>query len=409
MTPADSLAPMLAAWLEHIRHLSVEIGERGSTTEGERRGALYCAEQMDRIGLKPTTETFLSARSIFQPHLLGGLLMLLAFILHPLGGSVTAALALVISLIVLASELLELGFLPNPYRWLLPKGKSQNVHAVIPPAGEHHRDLLLVGHIDTQRTPLIFRTAAWVEAYKRFTTIVFVLFVAQNVLYLLGLIFTWHWVWYASIPTALSAVLLAAICLQADLTPFTAGANDNASAVGIVLALAEQLTTKPLQHTRVFAVCTGCEEVQHYGMIDFLRRHRTEMVQPAAFIFELVGCAGPGWLTQEGIVVPFQSDARLRSLAENLSQEHPELGAYPVSINGGNTEMADCVQAGIPAITLFGLKPDGEAPYWHQIGDTFDKIDLEVMARTWEFTCRMIEKIDAGNPCDGADRPHTSH
>ena len=71
----------------------------------------------------------------------------------------------------------------------------------------------------------------------------------------------------------LFAVILAAICIEADSTPFTAGANDNATAAGMVLTLAEQFRKKPLEHTRVWAVCTGCEEVQHYGMIDFYRRH----------------------------------------------------------------------------------------------------------------------------------------
>lgn len=54
-----------------------------------------------------------------------------------------------------------------------------------------------------------------------------------------------------------------ALCIEADRTPFTAGANDNASAVGLVLTLAEALVKQPLQHTRVWLACTGCEEVQH--------------------------------------------------------------------------------------------------------------------------------------------------
>ncbi len=393
-SPAAPLSSAIAGWLEHVRALAVDIGPRGSTTQGERRGAQYCQAQFQRIGLQPTWETFRSARSIFQPHLLGSLLMIAAFIIYPLGGRVSALIALLLSLVVLASELLELGFFSNPYRWLLPKGESQNVFAVIPPAGEHRQDLILVGHIDTQRTPLIFRTPAWVEAYKKFTTVVFVLFVAQIALFLLGLIFGWGWVWYAAIPTAVCAALLAAVCLQADLTPFTAGANDNATAVGQVLALAETFARQPLEHTRVFAVCSGCEEVQHYGMIDFLRRHRQEMRNPRALVFEMTGCAGPAWLVQEGIIVPFRSDPELRALAERLAAEHPEWDAYPASITGGNTEMADCLNAGVPAIALFGQKRDGETPYWHQTGDTFDKMDPAVMQRTWDFTRAMIAEID---------------
>jgi hypothetical protein len=43
-------------WLAHIRALAVDIGPRGSTTEGERRGAAYCAEVFRRLGLAPQVE-----------------------------------------------------------------------------------------------------------------------------------------------------------------------------------------------------------------------------------------------------------------------------------------------------------------------------------------------------------------
>ena len=247
--------------LKHVRVLSEEIGPRGSTTAGERRGAEYCQTEMERSGLRPSLETFTSARSIFHPHLLGGALMLAAFALYPLFGRTSALLAALLSILVLASELLELGFKDNLFRRLVPKGQSQNVVSVIPPSGEHRQDLVLIGHIDTQRTPLVFRTPGWVEAYKLFTTVAFVLFAVQIVLALVGSIFGWGWIWYAMIPSAVSAALLVALCVEADRTPFTAGANDNASSVGMVLALAERFAASPLERTRVYCACTGCEEV----------------------------------------------------------------------------------------------------------------------------------------------------
>ena len=123
-----------------------------------------------------------------------------------------------------------------------------------------------------------------------------------------------------------------AMCIQADRTPFTAGANDNASAVGLVLTLAETLRNTPLRHTRVWLACTGCEEVQHYGAIDFFRRHRDALKQPTAIAFEMLGCAGPSWLTREGIIVPFRADPGLVNLAEEIAAQHPELDAYPARL-----------------------------------------------------------------------------
>jgi hypothetical protein len=394
MHEPTSSHPQIATWLAHIRALAVDIGPRGSTREGERKGAEYARTQFEKFGLKPIWESFKSARSIFQPHLLGSALMLLAFMVFPFGGRTTAVIAALLSLLVLVSELQELGFQDNLYRRILPKGESQNVHAVVPAAAEHRQDLVLVGHLDSQRTPLIFRSPAWVKIYDRFTTVVFITFILQVLLYTLAIFFVWSWTWLATIPTAVCAVLLAALCIQADSTPFTAGANDNATAAGLVLTLAEFFAKNPLQHTRVFAVCTGCEEVQHYGMIDWYKRHRSELKNPRAVVFEMLGCAGPAWLTREGIIVPFKADAEMVILIERLARDHPEWGAYETKISGGNTEMADAVRFKVPAITLFGMTRDGVAPFWHQVGDTFDKMDPVVMEKTWATVNALIQELD---------------
>jgi hypothetical protein len=394
MPEPTSSHPRIASWLSHIRALSVDIGPRGPTREGERQGALYAQAQFKKLGLTATLETFQSARSIFHPHLLASCLMLVAFIIFPLGGKTTIVLAELLSIFVLVCELLELGFVNNPFRMIVPKGQSQNVFAIIPPKGDHRRDLVLVGHLDSQRTPIIFSTRRWVKIYDRFTMVVFVTFIWQIIIYGLAVFIDLPWAWYASIPTAICSVLLAIMCLHAEATPFTAGANDNASAVGMVLALAEEIISQPLEHTRVLAVCTGCEEVQHYGMIDFYKRHLSELKNPTALVFEMLGCVSPAWLKKEGIIVPFKPDPHLVEIAESLAAEHPEWDAHPTYISGGNTEMADAARCKIPAITITGTTRDGESPYWHQLADTYDKMQPELMEKTWNLTLGMISRLD---------------
>ena len=394
MTEPTSSHPQISTWLKHVRALSVDIGPRGPTYEGERQGAVYAQSEFQRMGLEATWENFRSARSIFLPHVLASILMLLAFAIFPFGGKVTAIISAVLSLLVIVNELLELGFKDNFFRRIVPKAESQNVFAVIPPAGEHLRDLVLVGHLDSQRTPIFFRSPRWVKIYNNFTTVIFITYIVQVALYTLAIFVPLGWIWYATIPSAVCAVIMAAFFIEADLSPFTAGANDNATAVGMVLTLAEELKGQPLQHTRVFTICTGCEEVQHYGMIDWYQRHRAELKYPSAVVLEMLGVDGPAWLTREGIIVPFKPDPGLASACQHIAADHPELGAYPASISGGNTEMADAVRAHVPAITIFGMTRDGIAPYWHQKEDTFDKMKPDVMQRTWDFTRALLEKID---------------
>jgi hypothetical protein len=386
--------PYVDKWLAHIRVLSEEIGPRGSTTEGERRGSEYCNDILRSLGLDSNLENFTSAKSIFQPHLFTSIAILAAFLIYPLAGRASALAAAIISALALVSDLLELSFINNPLRWIVSKGTSQNAVATLVPKEEHIQDLILIGHVDSQRTPLVFKSPRWVGVYKAFTTIAFVAFSLQVLLYFLGTFTLWRWIWPVSGLSALSAFLLAAMCIQADSTPFCHGANDNATAAGLVLTLTEHFKAEPLRNTRLWLVCTGCEEVQHYGAIDFFRRHMKDLVNPKSLVFEMLGCSGPAWLAKEGIIVPFHASPEMVRLAERVSDEHPELNAYATSISGGNTEMADALRNGIPAITLFGLTPSGEAPFWHMVGDTFDKIDPAVLAKNYEFAWYFIQAID---------------
>ena len=383
------------SWLGHIANLAEGVGPRGSTTEAERRAAEYCACVLQDLGLRPEIEGFLSARSIYQPHLIAAGLMLVSFAVYPILGGAGAALAAALAWLALVSDLLELSFRENPLRWVLPKAASQNVVAVAPSAAAPRQDLVLIGHLDSHRTPLIFSSAGWVAVYKAFTTVAFVAFLGQAALYTLGIFSPAAWIWPATLPVALCALLLIGLCMQADSTPFSAGANDNATGAALVVTLAEWLRRQPLRHTRVWLVCSGCEEVQHYGAIDFFRRHRAELHSPRTIAFEMLGCAGPAWLVREGIVVPFHANPEMAGLAQRVAEKHPELQAYPGRINGGNTEMADALRVGIPAITLMGLAPSGEAPYWHQVGDTVDQIDAKVLSRALAFTWEYLRALDA--------------
>ncbi|MCK5429379.1 MAG: M28 family peptidase, partial [Anaerolineales bacterium] len=338
----------LPIWLGHVKVLAEDIGPRGSTTEKEKEASEYCQQVFRNLQLTPHMETFISAKSIYHPHLLASLFMLLAFFLYPLYGRASATLAALISLISFASQMLELSIHDNLFRRLIPKGDSQNVFAVLPPEHEHKQDLVLIGHVDSHRTPLIFSSPTWVKAFQVFTAVGFLLGLTQVLLYIIGSLTLWSWIWPVTIFSALGAVIMVAIFIQADSTPFSAGANDNASAAGLVLTLAQHFRNEPLQNTRVWLVCTGCEEVQHYGAIDFFRRHTAELKNPVAVVFEMMGCAGPSWLTKEGIIIPFHADRNLAQLAEQVAEANPHLGAYPSQISGGNSEMTDALRVGIP-------------------------------------------------------------
>lgn len=405
--PVTEVTARVAVWLEHVRALAEGIGLRLPTSRGEAKAAEYCRDTLSSLGYDPKTEEFPSTGSVFMPHLVAASLFLLAFVVYPLFPPVSRYLALAVTSFALFSETMEITLRPHPVQMVLPKRPSRNVLAVAEPAGgpgsaqatAPAQDIVVIGHMDSQHTPIIFSSKGWMAAYRLYSTLAFVAFVIQEFLYVGGAFGGWTWAWPASAATAFMALLLVALTLQAELSPSTHGANDNATAAGLVLTLAEDLRRRPLGRSRVWLVCSGSEEALHEGAKSFFARHKGELQNPRAVVLEMLGCAGPAWLIKEGFVLPLPSHPSLRRVAERVAASNADLGAHGSVLVGGVTEMSDAILAGVPAITLIGLGPDGSTPYWHQPADTVDKIDASpggAMERNYRFVKAFLEAVDAG-------------
>ncbi|MGB9775857.1 MAG: M28 family peptidase [Anaerolineae bacterium] len=382
--------------MDHIRYLAEAIGPRGSTTPQEAEAARYAARVLKDLGLEPVTESFTSARSAWYPYVLFTGLVLLAEILFWAAGRVGAMIAAVLTTVALASVLLELAFRPNPIRWILPKGRSQNVWARRMPSGEVRQKVVVMGHLDTHRTPLAFSTDRWVRLFSRLVPLGLASSVALLVLFILGVAvpgLLWR---FLSLPFALVILGVFLITIQADFSPYTAGANDNATGAGIVLSLAERLSREPLARTAVWLVLSGCEEVGCYGAEDFARRHREELGDAIWITLDSVGGAhsSPAYLTHETFLLTVPSDPELLRLAERIAARHPEWGVHPHHFRGAYTEGSIAAQYGFRVLTFTSHRRDGILPEWHRPTDTVDHLDPQVVEHTEALIGELLQEID---------------
>ena len=53
-----------------------------------------------------------------------------------------------------------------------------------------------------------------------------------------------------------------------------------------------------------------------------------------------------------------------------------------------------CASASPPSPSA-GRRATGDMPHWHQVGDTFDKMNPEVLERAYAFTWAFISALDA--------------
>jgi hypothetical protein len=383
--------------MEHITNLCREIGPRGSTTVDEKRAAEYAARVLGDCGLEPQINPFASARSAWYPFVLFAGLMLVGLLFFLGGGRIASLVALVLGAVSIASVLLELSFLPNPLRWILPRAESQNVSARIPARDAARRKMVLVGHLDTHRTPLVFSSGTWLRVFGILIPLGLLASIVLLAMFTVGVVIDFGpWRWSALLP-GLFLVGILAVSLQADLTPFTEGANDNGSGAGIVLSLAEHLAANPLGGTDAWVVLTGCEEVGCYGADAFLREHKDALSRALWLTLDTVGGEDTvlGYLTKETFLLSTHSDQGLLQIADSIATERPELKARPHRFRGAYTEGAIGRKHGLRVLTLIATRPTGAVPDWHRPTDVLERVSEEAVDRCEAFVKALLERIDA--------------
>jgi hypothetical protein len=387
--------------IEHIRHLSEAIGGRVSCTPAERRAAEYVADQMRLLGVSDVRlEPYEGAPSTYRPYALAFTSALAGTLLVWLvAGRGIRAVAAVLSGLGGWGMLAETDFATNWMRWLVPRVSSQNAVGVIPPTGQVWYRVLLSAHLDTHRTPILYSTKTWHRWFGFLVAGALVSMAVGAVVYGLGAAFDWPWVRWTGLAATVIEIVALSFCLQADFTPFSPGANDDASGAGVILAMAERLSQEPLVHTGVWLALTGCEEVAAYGMAAFLDAHQAELGDDAVYIvLDQVGLGRLSYLTADGLIVKRKTHPRALELVQQAKAALPEL-EVDGHVGIAYTDAAVATKRSLIALTVDALPPPGveDAMHWHQMSDTLDHVDPQVLAEAYASTWRILQQSDQGH------------
>ncbi len=397
--------------LRHIEHFTNTIGPRGSATPKEAEAHDYCQSTLEGLGYEAHRETFLSPLSGWHPYALAEGAMLVAVALFVLLGqgadAGTGALAAAaLSIVVLIAFYLHITHRGGPLQWFLPTDRSQNVWAVARPSGEERHSVVLTGHVDTHRTALAMQSPVLWQVFQALT---FLLTLANLAL---AAVFIWGVVSADALPRTVALILAIVpaislvFTLQPDFTPYVKGANDNASAAA-VLAFAERLKAEPLEHTAVFLVNTGCEEVGCFGLMDWIERHAADDAEDADYLV-LDNIAGQGsevnYVLDETVLMPVSADPDLVALAEEVAGENPALGAKPFHYRGLYSELSIASVYGQRALGLLNFDPRTKMPpNFHTARDDMSNIDAAVLERSEQFAWAILKKLDADAQAGGEE------
>ncbi len=212
----------------------------------------------------------------------------------------------------------------------------------------------------------------------------------------LGVLLDWQWARWLGLLAGLVQAFALGMCLHADFTPFSPGANDNASGVAVSLALAQHLQEIPLAHTETHILLTGCEEVGAYGIAAYLQKHAGQLGPETVYIIlDQVGAGRIKFLTADGLLLKHRTHPQALKLAREIVARRPGLGAYE-GVGLAYTDALRATKRGLIALTLCTVPADETASgsNWHQMTDTLEHIVPEDLEKTYRFTLELLQSID---------------
>jgi Zn-dependent M28 family amino/carboxypeptidase len=170
------------------------------------------------------------------------------------------------------------------------------------------------------------------------------------------------------------------MCTMVDIgrSAVVPGANDNLSAVGVVVALAHSLASNPPAGVRVILVSTGAEESFMEGMQAFGRRHFPEL-PVATTEFVCLECIG----SPELCVVEAEGMLRMRHYTKSSRDALEAAGrAAGVPLRRGLRTVAAtdgliALRAGYPTCTLGAIDETKFPSNYHWPSDTPENLSWD--------------------------------
>ncbi len=197
----------------------------------------------------------------------------------------------------------------------------------------------------------------------------------------------------------------AAVFADVERSPISPGANDNLSAVAVLVALAERLRSAPVEGLRVLLVSCGAEEVLQGGIRAFAARHFPGLDRDRTWVLNLDSVGSPKLVLLEGegpVVMEDYHDRDFRDMVANSAQR----AGVPLRRGLRSRTSTDAVipsRAGYPTATLVSVDRRKLLCNYHQMTDTPENVDYMTVLQTLTVTEALAREL-AGSPWIGRPR-----
>ncbi len=179
------------------------------------------------------------------------------------------------------------------------------------------------------------------------------------------------------IATGLAGCLLG-VAVMGDIarSPVVPGANDNLTAVAVLVALAERLREEPVTGLKVVLASCGAEEVLQGGIYGFTERHLRPLDRDRTWVLNLDTLGSPGLIMLEGEGCVVMEDYFDRGFRDLVARAADRAGA-PLRRGMRSRSSTDSVipsRAGYPTTTLASMDRYKALSNYHQMTDTPENV-----------------------------------
>ena len=195
------------------------------------------------------------------------------------------------------------------------------------------------------------------------------------------------------------SALGAAVFHDVATSPIVPGANDNLTAVAVLVALAERLRARPVSGLRVLLASCGAEEVIQGGIYGFGRRHFPGLDRDRTWFLNLETVGSPRLILLEGEGPVVMEDYHDRGFRDLVMRAAHAAGA-PVQRGLRARTSTDAVvpsRAGYPTATLASMNRYKALSNYHLMSDTPENIDYRTVRQALEVTEAVAREL-ADNP-----------
>lgn len=379
----------------HVLYLAKKIGARAPGSDGEAAAASYVLRTFSNLDIEVNMETFRSWKSDMHGLLIVMLLSLFGYAIFP-ASYITSLVCGILAWVIFQMEV---------YSWavtsrLMPRSSSSNVIGRIHPAGEKKHRVMLVANYDSAKESPLGRPRV-ARLYRVIFALVFVCVSLLALLAIVGMLIsladvkrsTILLLWMFTAPFAAYMLILTALLGWGELFGrYSAGANDNAAGVGVMLSVMEKMADKPLQHTDLWAVATARGAAGGRGMISLMKRHRRQFHGTYIINIDHPGGGRLSVIRREGVILGFRGSGKLTKLAmQAAKKEKLEIKRGRCRVKKSDAMVARV--RGQRAITIGGLV-GGTFPGYRNTHDTYDDIDREMLDDARSLVERMLRLID---------------